>query len=456
MAINDPADKEALLENDRKYVWHHMTPHNDNPMIVASGDGSWVTDVDGNRYLDGMSGLWCVNVGHGRKEIAEAAAQQMMTLAYATMVQAHIPSIELAAKLNAWLEGEYRIFFSNSGSDANEVAFKIARQYFHQKGKPAKHKFISRHRAYHGNSMGALGATGQAQRKLKYEPLGVGFSHVAPPYCYRCPFGQTKDNCSLQCAEAIEQAIAWEGPDSVAGVILEPVITGGGMLVPHEGYLPAVARICEKYDVLLIVDEVICGFGRSGRKFGHHNYGVKPDIVTMAKGLTSAYSPLSATAVSAELYEVFKSGGDTSHFRHVNTFGGNPVSCAVALANLRVLEDEGLIARSAVIGEAFAARLARLREHPNVGDMRIFGSAMGIELVEDRDTKEPAKPERVAAIVAACKSKGLLIGKNGDTVPGFANILTLSPPLSSTDDDVDFIVKTLLEVFSVGSISSKG
>ncbi|UKS29773.1 aspartate aminotransferase family protein [Paenibacillus sp. HWE-109] len=446
-STEDPITKEQLLENDRKYVWHHMSAHNENPMIIASGEGSWVQDVDGNRYLDGMSGLWCVNVGHGRQEIAQAAAEQMMKIAYATLVQSHIPAITLAAKLNEWLNGEYRIFYSNSGSDANEVAFKIARQYHHQNGKPSKHKFISRHRAYHGNSMGALGATGQAQRKLKYEPLGVGFQHVPPPYCYRCPFGQTKGTCQLQCAKAIEDAIVWEGADSVAAVIMEPVITGGGMIVPPDEYLPMIRSICDKYEVLLIIDEVICGFGRSGKQFGHTNYGVKPDIVTMAKGLTSAYSPLSATAVSAELYESFKGQEATSHLRHINTFGGNPVSCQVALKNIEILEKENLVARSAWMGKQFKKRLKPLLLHPNVGEIRRFGSALGIELVEDRVSKVPATAERVLAFITACKVKGLLIGKNGDTVPGFANILTLSPPLSSTDEDVDFIVDTLLAVF---------
>lgn len=446
--MSDLSTKEELLEKDRKYVWHHMSAHNENPMILASGEGSWVTDVDGNRYLDGMSGLWCVNVGHGRKEIADAAAAQMMKLAYATMVQSHIPSIELAAKINEWLDGDYRIFFSNSGSDANEVAFKIARQYYHQSGKATKHKFISRHRAYHGNSMGALGATGQAQRKLKYEPLGAGFQHVPPPYCYRCPFGQKQGSCSLQCAKAIEDVIVWEGPDSVAGVIMEPVITGGGMIVPPDEYLKTVRSICDKYDVLLIVDEVICGFGRSGEKFGHLNYGVRPDIVTMAKGMTSAYSPLSATAVSAELYDSFKNNQEpTSHLRHINTFGGNPVSCVVALKNIEILENENLVARSAQIGKAFKDGLKPLLKHPHIGEIRIFGSAMGIELVEDVRTKEPATAERVMSIITACKQKGLLIGKNGDTVPGYANILTLSPPFSSTDEDIAFIVDTLLAVF---------
>ena len=443
----DTEAKEALLEKDRKYLWHHISPHNDNPMVIVSGEGSWITDIDGNRYLDGMSGLWCVNVGHGRAEIAEAAAGQMMKIAYSTLIQSHVPAIELAAKLSEWLEGDYRIFFSNSGSDANEVAFKIGRQYHHQRGKPSKHKFISRHRAYHGNSMGALGATGQAQRKLKYEPLGVGFTHVPPPYCYRCPFGQTKGACKLQCAQAYEDAIVWEGPDSVAGIIVEPAITGGGMIVPPDDYLAKLRTICDKHDVLLIVDEVICGFGRSGEKFGHMNFGVRPDIVTMAKGLTSAYSPLSATAVSADMYESFKESGPDSHFRHVNTFGGNPVSCAVALKNIEILERENLVSRSASIGKELSNRLKPLIAHPHVGEIRIFGSAIGIELVEDKQTKEPASAARVAAIIAGCKEKGLLIGKNGDTVPGFMNILTLSPPLSATDDEIVFITDTLLQVF---------
>ncbi|WP_317618353.1 aspartate aminotransferase family protein [Paenibacillus sp. PL91] len=451
MGVNEAAmnteAKEELLEKDRKYLWHHISPHNDNPMVIVSGEGSWITDMDGNRYLDGMSGLWCVNVGHGRAEIADAAAEQMKKIAYSTLIQSHVPAIELAAKLNEWLEGEYRIFFSNSGSDANEVAFKIGRQYHHQRGKPSKHKFISRHRAYHGNSMGALGATGQAQRKLKYEPLGVGFTHVPPPYCYRCPFGQTKGACETQCAKAYEDAIIWEGPDSVAGIIVEPVITGGGMIVPPQDYLAKLRAICDKHDVLLIVDEVICGFGRSGEKFGHLNFGVRPDIVTMAKGMTSAYSPLSATAVSAEMYESFKESGPDSHFRHVNTFGGNPVSCAVALKNIEILERENLVSRSAYIGKELLNRIHSLKAHPNVGEIRIFGSAIGIELVEDKKTKEPASAARVTSILSGCKQKGLLIGKNGDTVPGFMNILTISPPLSTTDDEIVFIAETLLEVF---------
>jgi adenosylmethionine-8-amino-7-oxononanoate aminotransferase len=446
--ISDKLMKEELLVKDRKYLWHHISAHNDQPMIIVSGDGCWITDIDGNRYFDGMSGLWCVNVGHGREEIARAAYEQMKTVAYATLIQSHVNAIQLAEKLSEWLDGDYRIFFSNSGSDANEVAFKIARQYHNQNDEPTRHKFISRHRAYHGNSMGALGATGQAQRKLKYEPLGTGFQHVPPPYCYRCPFGKTYGSCNIECAQIYDQFINWEGPESVAGVILEPVITGGGMIVPPPEYLPLVRDICDKYGVLMIVDEVICGFGRSGEKFGHQNYRVTPDIVTMAKGMTSAYSPLSATAVRSELYDSFMEKGDTNHFRHVNTFGGNPVSCAVALQNIRIIEREGLVARAAYLGMELQKRLSPLLAHPKVGDIRYFGFTCGIEMVEDQITKEPAFPETVSKVILACKQKGLLIGKNGDTVPGFHNILTLCPPLITTEEELIFITTVIQEAFA--------
>ncbi|AEI41032.1 aspartate aminotransferase family protein [Paenibacillus mucilaginosus] len=438
--------KEELLAMDRRHLWHHMSPHNDHPVIFAEGQGSWVTDVEGNRYLDGMSGLWCVNVGHGREEIALRAFEQMKTIAYTPLMQSHLPAIRLAEKLSGWIGGpEYRIFFSNSGSEANEVAFKIARQYHHQNGEPTRHKFISRHRAYHGNSMGALAATGQAQRKRKYEPLGMGFQHVPPPYCYRCPFGQSPESCRLECARAIEDAIVWEGAETVAGVIMEPAITGGGVIVPPSGYLPAIREICDKHGVLLIIDEVITGFGRSGERLGHHNYGITADIVTMAKGLTSAYAPLSATAVRAELYEAFRGAGDDTHFRHVNTFGGNPVSCAVALQNLEILEREGLVERAAELGEGLRLRLAGLAEHPHVGDLRFFGFIAGIELVEDRASKEPASADKVMKVLSFCRSRGVILGKNGDTVPGYANIVTAAPPFVTTEAELDLIAGTLRE-----------
>ncbi|NOU70397.1 aminotransferase class III-fold pyridoxal phosphate-dependent enzyme [Paenibacillus sp. LMG 31458] len=437
-----------ISAKDRQYLWHAMSPYNPNqaPMVVTKGNGSWIEDMNGNRYLDAMSGLWCVNVGYGRQELAEAAYEQLKTMAYYPLSQSHLPAIQLAEKLNEWLEGEYVIFFSNSGSDANETAFKIARQYHQQTGSPSRQKFISRYRAYHGNSMGALAATGQASRKFMYEPLGRGFLHVRPPDSYRRPEGMSVEDFNLLCAREIEERIIWEGKDTIAAVIMEPAITGGGVIVPEPIYLDEVQRICKKYNVLLIIDEVICGFGRSGMKFGHMNYNVKPDIVTMAKGLTSGYLPLSATAVRKDIYEVFKEQGEFSHLRHVNTFGGSPACCALALKNLEIMEKENLVERSRQLGQRLEAEMAELLEHRLVGDIRSFGFLMGIEVVENKETKEPLSPAAIGKIIAECKAKGLIIGRNGDTVPGYNNVLTLSPPLSSTDEDLDFIIRTFKEV----------
>lgn len=307
-------------------------------MIVDSGEGAWIIDHNGNKYLDGMSGLWAVNVGYGREELAQVAYDQMKKLAYVPMTQSHEPAIELAAKLNDMLGGDYMFFYSNSGSDANEVAFKIARQYHQQNGEGARFKFISRYRAYHGSSMGALSATGQAIRKYKYEPLSHGFLHVAPPDNYRRPKGQSIKEYNLQRAQELEDKIIWEQKETIAGIIMEPLITGGGILIPHPVYLEKVQEICNKHGVLLIIDEVICGFGRTGKAFGHQHFNLKPDIITMAKGLTSAYLPLSVTAVRKEIYEKFNTGEENSHLRHLNTFGGNPAACAVALKNIEIME----------------------------------------------------------------------------------------------------------------------
>jgi adenosylmethionine-8-amino-7-oxononanoate aminotransferase len=432
-------------ETDGKYLWHAMrgaVPHSSN-LIITQAEGAWVTDIDGNRYLDGMSGLWCVNTGYGRKELAQAAYEQLVEMPYYPLSQSHLPAIKLAEKLNEWLGDDYVIFFSNSGSEANEAAFKIVRQYHLQKGNPGRYKFISRYRAYHGNSMGALAATGQAQRKYKYEPLAQGFLHVAPPDIYRNP----NDQQTLASAEEMDRVMTWELSETIAGVIMEPIITGGGILMPPDGYMAKVKEICEKHGALLICDEVICGFGRTGKPFGFMNYGVKPDIVTMAKGITSGYLPLSATAVKREIYEAYIGTEDYDRFRHVNTFGGNPAACALALKNLEIMESENLVERSRVLGEQLLQELEVLKEHPNVGDIRGKGLLLGIELVIDKQTKEPASVDLVNRVITLCKEKGLLVGKNGDTVAGYNNILQLSPPLSITEDDFKFIIKCMKESF---------
>lgn len=437
--------KNQLQDKDEKYLWHSMKKYNPATMVVKTGQGAWITDHDGKSYLDAMSGLWSVNIGYGRKELAEAAYEQMLELAYYPLTQSHLPAIQLGEKLNTWLGGDYVIFFSNSGSEANEAAFKMAKQYHQQKGEHGRYKFISRYRSYHGNSMGALAATGQAQRKFKYEPLAQGFLHVTPPDSYRFPAYHTAKSFSDACAEEIDRVMKWELSSTIAGVIMEPIITGGGVLIPDENYMKQVKRICEENGALLICDEVICGFGRTGKPFGFMNYDVQPDIITMAKGLTSSYLPLSATAVKREIYEAFKGQEDYEHFRHINTFGGNPAACAVALKNLDIIERENLVERSNQMGERLLNELAELNKHPNVGNVRGKGLLIGVELVEDKASKKPLALSKVNDVIMTCKTNGLIIGKNGDTVEGHNNVLTLAPPLSMTEDDFSFIVKTFKE-----------
>lgn len=291
-------EEKGLLKQDEEVVWHAMKPFSPNSTIIAEkADGAWVTDHEGNRYLDAMAGLWCVNTGYGRKELAEAAYEQLKEMAYFPLSQSHTPAIKLAEKLNEMLGGGYVFFFSNSGSEANETAFKIVRQYYKQKGEHERYKIISRYRGYHGNTMATLAATGQAQRKYKYEPLAPGFIHVAPPDMYRQPEDEALAPTKLQSVQDIDKVMTWELNETVAAVIMEPIITGGGVIMPPENYMKGVKEVCEKHGALLISDEVINGFGRTGEPFGFMNYEVSPDIITMAKGITSAYLPLSATAV---------------------------------------------------------------------------------------------------------------------------------------------------------------
>ncbi|MBU8878608.1 aspartate aminotransferase family protein [Bacillus sp. FJAT-29790] len=442
-------ENEQLAKQDQDHLWHAMSRHVEGggPMIAESGEGAWFNDINGNRYLDGVSGLWCLNLGHGRKEIVEAAAEQMMKLSYFPLTLSHPPAIQLSAKISELLGDSYKTFFSNSGSEANETAFKIARQYHYQNGNPEKHKFISRYRAYHGSTLGAMSATAQANRRYKYGPSAPGFLHVPPPYSYRSPFGGEGPESDLAAADFIDQVISWEGAETVAAVIMEPFISGGGVIIPSPSYLQRVSEICKKHDVLLIIDEVVSGFGRTGKMFGfQHSEGVKPDIITMAKGLTSGYLPLGATAVSSEIYEKFKEQGPANHFRHVSTYGGHPASCAVALKNIEIIEKENIVGRVASLGESVLGRLKELISHKNVGEVRHAGFLYGIEMVEDKQSKTPASEETMGKIIGRCKEKGLIIGRNGDTVPGFNNVLIIAPPLISTEDDLNFVVETVFKV----------
>lgn len=442
---------EELLRKDKEHLWHAMRHYDENttPLIAASGEGAWFWDLDGQKYLDGVSGLWCLNLGHGRKEIAEAVYEQMLKMSYFPLTQGHVPAIELSAKISELLSGSYITFFSNSGSEANETAFKIARQYHEQNGNPGKYKFISRYRAYHGTTLGALSATAQANRRIKYDPVVPGFLHVPPPYSYRCPFGEDIPHCDLVAANMIEQMIVWEGPETVAGVIMEPIISGGGVIIPSKKYLTRVSEICRKYDVLLIIDEVVSGFGRTGKLFGFmHSEGVQPDIITMAKGLTSGYQPLGATAVRADIHDKFKEKGKNTHFRHVSTYGGHPAACVAALKNIEIIENENVVNAVKEKSDSILTELHDLAAHKKVGEVRGIGFLYGIELVEDKASKTPVSEAFIGSVLAACRDKGLIIGRNGDTVPGYNNVLIIAPPLTSTEEDLRFVVRTVKQVFN--------
>ncbi|MCL6517594.1 aminotransferase [Alicyclobacillus sp.] len=439
--------KEEIYQRDRRHVWHAFAPYSEqNPWVVEEAEGVHVVDLEGRRYLDAMAGLWCVNAGYGQERLARAGYEQMRRMPYYPLSAAHTPAALLADRLSGWLGADYRVFFNNSGSEANETAFKLARQYHAQTGQPGRYKIIARYRAYHGSTLGALAATGQQQRKYLYEPLAPGFLHIPAPDLYRRPDGLDPIQYGKQCAQQLEQVIVWEGPETVAAFIMEPVITGGGVILPPPNYLDEVAAVCRRHGVLLIVDEVICGFGRTGKNFGFQHSRVQPDIVTMAKGITSAYAPLSATAVRQDLYDAFKDPSDPyGYFRQVNTFGGHPVSCAVALENLSLMEELELVPRAARMGDVLAQALERLYRHPNVGDVRVHGLLAGIELVANREEKTPLEADLVKRVIAACKARGLIVGRNGDTVAGFNNVITLAPPLIIEEPEIAFIAETLDE-----------
>jgi adenosylmethionine-8-amino-7-oxononanoate aminotransferase len=434
--VNSPSD---LAKLDRESLWHPLTQHRGiearMPRQIASASGVYLEDTDGRRLLDGVSGLWCVNVGYGREELADVAREQMARLCYLPGTLTHAPGAALAGKLIEMLGYPGKVYFTSSGSEANEVAFKVARQYHAQTGSPGRYKIIARYRGYHGNTLGALSATGQAERKAGYGPLAPGFLHVDPPDPYR-------DRGDA--AARLEAMIEREGADTVAAFIMEPIIAGGGVLVPPDDYCRRVREICDRHGVLLILDEVVTGFGRVGASFAHRLYGVEPDLLTLGKGIASGYQPLAAMVAKQRVFEAFEGQRDElRHLRHVNTYGAHPVATAVGLRNIEILEREGLFERAAKTGEALLARLKGLEAHPHVGDVRGRGLLLGLELVEDGETRAPLDSARVGAVVARCAQDGLLIGRTTNATPGLNNVLILAPPLVLSDHERDALASTL-------------
>ena len=441
-------DVETLLKQDRDSLWHHLTQHKvfqtGEPQVMVEGRGLILKDIRGREYLDATSGgVWCVNVGYGRDSIAEAVAAQLKRMPYYAGTAGNIPTIRFAAKVTSLLPKLGKVFFSNSGSEANEKAFKMVRQYFRMKYKDRdKYKILYRNRDYHGTTMAALSATGQPERRESYGPFLEGFVEFPHACCYRCPFGKTYPGCNIECAMALETVIQKEGPDTVGAIIVEPITAGGGVIAPVKEYYPLLQKICRKYEVLMIMDEVVCGFGRTGKMFGYEHYDVDPDIVTMAKGMASAYMPLSATVATDDVFNAFLNdpADKMAYFRDISTYGGCAGACAAALESTRIIEEENLCENSRVVGEYLLDSLEELRSFPIVGDVRGKGLFAGLEFVADPKTKQPVSEPFLMSIIKGIAEQGVLVGRTNRSLPGLNNIINVAPALVATRSDIDRIV----------------
>jgi adenosylmethionine-8-amino-7-oxononanoate aminotransferase len=452
MATTETASRtgsSTLQEQAKRHLWMHftrMSAYEDHEVpIIVRGEGCYVYDEHGKRFLDGLSALFCVNIGHGRADIAQAGADQAKELGFFTnWSYAHPRAIELAARIASLAPGDLnRVFFTSGGSEAVESALKLARQYHKLTGKPNKTKVIARDIAYHGTSLGALSATGITSLRQPFEPLTPGGCHVANTNVYRLPGHMQPSDL----AETVVERIEFEGPDTVAAVIMEPVQNAGGCFTPPEGYFQRVREICDEYDVLLISDEVICSWGRLGEWFGAQRYDYQPDIITTAKGLTSAYAPMGAVIASDRIAEPFMSG--LNSFTHGFTFAGHPICAAVALANLDAFEREGVIDNVRENESRFRDTLESLRDLPIVGDVRGAGYFQAIELVKDKETKESFSDEESETLLRGFLSgelyrRGLICRADDRGDP----VIQLSPPLIAGPEQFEEIESILRAVLT--------
>ena len=455
-SLYGPHNAQALSDSARDHLWMHFTrlsSYQTAPVpTIVRGEGAYIYDIHGRRYLDGLSGLFTVQVGHGRRELAEAAGRQAAELAYFPLWSyAHPQAIQLAERLAAATPGDLnRVFFTTGGGEAVETAWKLAKQYFKLTGKPEKYKVISRYVAYHGTPQGALSITGIPGAKTMFEPLVPGAHKVPNTNIYRAPIhGDDPVAFGKWAADQIEQAIIMEGPESVAAVFLEPVQNSGGCFPPPPGYFQRVREICDRHDVLLVSDETICAFGRLGPMFASEKFDYVPDMIICAKGMTSGYSPIGACIVSDRLAEPFTTGRD--YFPHGYTFGGHPVSAAVAMANLDVFEKDGLNQRVLDNEDAFRATLQKLTDLPIVGDVRGDGYFYGIELVKDKATKETFNDDESERLLRGFLSKALYdaglycrADDRGDPV------VQLAPPLICGQPEFDEMEQILRSVLTEG------
>lgn len=443
-------DISRVVEADRAHVWHHLIQHQPfftgaDPRIIVEGKGMRVWDQKGKEHLDAVSGgVWTVNVGYGRESIANAVRDQLIKMNYFAGSGGSIPGALFAEKLVSKMPGLSRVYFLNTGSEANEKAFKMVRQIAHKRYGGKKTKILYRDRDYHGTTITCLSAGGQDERNVQYGPFTPDFVRV--PHCleYRRheQDGAPVENYGEWAAGQIEEVILREGPDTVGALCLEPVTAGGGVITPPEGYWRRVQEICKKYDILLHIDEVVCGVGRTGTWFGYQQYGVQPDMVTMAKGVASGYAAIACLVTTEEVFDMFKDDATDplNYFRDISTFGGCTAGPTAALENMRIIEDEGLLDNTTAMGERMIENLhALMDKHAVIGEVRGKGLFCGAELVTDRETREPMDEKRVQAVVADCMAQGVIIGATNRSVPGKNNTLCFSPALISTGDDIDAI-----------------
>jgi taurine-pyruvate aminotransferase len=443
-------DLSHVVEADKAHVWHHLVQHktfeSKDPNIIIEGKGMRVWNQAGKEHLDAVSGgVWTVNVGYGRERIAKAVYDQLMKVNYFAGAAGSVPGALFAEKLIEKMPGLTRVYYCNSGSEANEKAFKLVRQIAHKRYGGKKHKILYRDRDYHGTTIACLSAGGQDERNAQYGPFTPGFVRV--PHCleYRKheQDGAPVENYGEWAADQIEAVILAEGPDTIGALCLEPVTAGGGVIVAPEGYWQKVQEICRKYDILLHIDEVVCGLGRTGTWFGYQHYGIEPDFVTMAKGVASGYAAIACCVTSERVFDMFKddSSDPMNYFRDISTFGGCTAGPAAAIENMAIIEEEGLLENTVRMGDYMTGRLEELQDkHKVIGDVRGKGLFLGAELVADRDTRAPAPEAQVQAIVGDCMGQGVIIGATNRSVPGRNNTLCFSPALIATKDDIDQIV----------------
>lgn len=445
---------EEMVLQDKENLWHHLKSHscfeNNEQMIVVSGDGLMIKDIRGNEYLDATSGgVWSVMVGYGRDSIADAVCRQMKEMPYFAGAYGTIPAIKFATKLLEHLPRMDKVYFSNSGSEANEKAFKMVRLAANiAPSRKGKYKILYRDRDYHGTTIGTMSAGGQPGRRDGFGPFVEGFAEVPHCLCYRCPFEKTYPECNIDCARAIEDVIIREGADSVGGFVVEPITAGGGIILPVKEYFPIVQDICQKYGVWIIMDEVVCGFGRTGTFWGHEQFDVDPDIITMAKGLASSYEALSATVVKQEIYDIFLN--DTSNpeeqghfFRDISTYGGCTAPMAAALESTRIIEDEQLVENSRKMGDILLEKLRALTVLPVVGDVRGVGLFCGLELVQDKENKTPVTDAQMAEVMGNIMAEKVIVGRTNSSLPGLNTTLYFVPCLTVSVEEITIIVSAV-------------